>query len=99
MKTQKPDRDIHFWSKWDSSSKTVKSNLSFPLKRHTMGTSLVVQWIGIHFARARACAGSDQKGQLKAPKQKPCRQALQSIPYRQLQVVSSRGASGDALGG
>ena len=55
-----------------------------------MGTSLVVQWIGIHFARARACAGSDQKGQLKAPKQKPRRQALQSIPYRQLQVVSSR---------
>ena len=64
-----------------------------------MGTSLVVQWIGIHFARERACASSDQKGQLKAPKQKPCRQALQSIPYRQLQVVSSRGASGDALGG
>ena len=94
------DGGIHFWSKWDSLSKTAKSNLNFPFKRHTMGMSLVVQWIGIHFARERACASSDQKGHTEVTDAEATQAGtVQSTPSRQLPVVNSPGASGGILGG
>ena len=69
-----------------------------------MGTSLVVQWIGIHFAKERACASSDDKGHTEVT-DKGCKAdamqagTVQSTPSRQLLGVNSPGASGGILGG
>lgn len=83
--------------------KDCKINLNFPFERHTMGTFLLVQCIGIHFARERACASSDQKGHTEVTDKGSKAEAMQagtvqSTSYRQLRAVNSCGASGDVLG-